>query len=106
LPHVLPLRCSGCPVFCLRQAPAAKKQENGPLKKTKENVLYLPELAKDIICTHRAASRIWLGAGTWFGVWLFGHSSSLYLLPTTPTSRTPEELGFRPIIPQLIPPGI
>jgi hypothetical protein len=26
-------RCSGCPVFCLCQAAAAKKQENRPLKK-------------------------------------------------------------------------
>jgi hypothetical protein len=35
----LVLRCSGCPVFCLRQAAAAKKQENRPLKKNKEKVL-------------------------------------------------------------------
>jgi hypothetical protein len=31
------LRCSGYPVFCLRQAAATKKQENRPPKKTKEN---------------------------------------------------------------------
>jgi hypothetical protein len=30
------------PVFCLRQAAAAKKQENRPLKKNKKNVLYRP----------------------------------------------------------------
>jgi hypothetical protein len=36
----LVLRRSGCPIFCLRppQAAAAKKQENRPLKKNKENV--------------------------------------------------------------------
>jgi hypothetical protein len=30
------LRRSGCPAFCLRQAAAAKKQENMPLKKNKD----------------------------------------------------------------------
>jgi hypothetical protein len=37
------LRRSGCPVFCLRQAAAAKKQENRPLKKTKKT-FYIAQL--------------------------------------------------------------
>jgi hypothetical protein len=36
----LPLRRSGCPVFCFRQAAAAKKQENRPLK-TPKNLFYI-----------------------------------------------------------------
>jgi hypothetical protein len=35
------LRCSGCPVFCLRQAAAAKKQENRRLKKKPKKTFYI-----------------------------------------------------------------
>jgi hypothetical protein len=56
----LPLSCSGCPVFCLRQdrqAAAAKKQENRPRKKNKKTFcMFYIALYCRILYTHTVCS--------------------------------------------------